>query len=152
MRDVVQHLVLVDAEVKDFALRVVILTVLILAATQARAEPIMVVDGDTLAAGTERIRILGIDTPESYNPQCNAERRRAFESAGAVQHLIWTRKVRIERTGRKDRYGRTLAKVYVGVPERDIAEILVSEGFARPYSGGKRQSWCRNGAERPGSF
>lgn len=40
--------------------------------------PAIVIDGDTIRLGSERIRILGIDTPEmGSNARCNAERRLA---------------------------------------------------------------------------
>jgi endonuclease YncB( thermonuclease family) len=40
------------------------------------AAEVRVVDGDTIRLGRERIRILGIDTPETQNrARCNAEHR-----------------------------------------------------------------------------
>ena len=37
------------------------------------AEPIILVDGDTIAIKRERIRLLGIDTPETFRPRCENE-------------------------------------------------------------------------------
>jgi len=37
--------------------------------------------------------------------------------------------------------GRVVAKVMT-VDGRDVAERLVSEGHARPYSGRRREAWC----------
>ena len=40
------------------------------------AAEVRVIDGDTFALGRERIRILGIDAPETANrARCEAERR-----------------------------------------------------------------------------
>ena len=40
----------------------------------------------------------------------------------------------------RDKYGRGLARFFVG--GRNVAEILTSDGLARAYEGGRRQSWC----------
>ncbi len=55
--------------------------------------------------------------------------------------LDGAREIRIEIGRRaKDRYGRTLARV--AVDGRDLGELLVGVGLARPYHGERRQSWC----------
>lgn len=108
--------------------------------TPAAAQPIIAVDGDTIAVGHERIRILGLDTPETYFAKCPAEQAKGYEAAGRLQYLLNERRVRIERTGRKDKYRRTLARVYVG--GEDVAAIMIREGRARPNSGEKRKPWC----------
>jgi len=78
-----------------------------------------VVDGDTLRAGSERIRLLGIDAPDDpRNGRC-----RPYQKPGAVCYkapsvaatnslrAAVTPRMEIERVGR-DRYGRTLAVVW----------------------------------------
>jgi endonuclease YncB( thermonuclease family) len=40
----------------------------------------------------------------------------------------------------QDRYGRTLAVVLAD--GRDVAEVLIGEGLAREYHGGRREGWC----------
>src|SRR5690349_11258023 len=71
-----------------------------------------VVDGDTIVlAGGERVRYIGVDTPESVKPgtpvQCFAERASAFNA-----RLIEGQQVRLRYDAeRVDRYGRTLAYV-----------------------------------------
>lgn len=40
----------------------------------------------------------------------------------------------------QDRYHRTLARVTLGGV--DVAEIMISEGWARAYAGGRRKGWC----------
>lgn len=115
----------------------------VLLAFSARAEPKpYAIDGDTLALGSERIRILGLDTPETYSPQCQEESRLGYQAQGRLQHLLHTRTVRIERSiTERDKYRRTLAVVYVGKDRVD--ELLVREGLARPYTGKtRREPWC----------
>jgi micrococcal nuclease len=108
------------------------------------------IDGDTVAHGDEHVRILGLDTPESYAPHCDAERQLGYRAAGRLQHLLNANPVTVERSGKLDKYRRTLAVVRVG--KRDVAQILIEEKLARPYSGGKRQSWCPNGMARPALY
>lgn len=129
-----------------------ILAVLLILAFVApvSAQVHIAIDGDTLRVGNERIRIVGVDTPETFSPQCEDEAKAGYQAAGRLQHLMNARKVRIERTGKKDKYGRTLAKVYVGVD--DVAAVMVREGLGRPYSGGKRQPWCETGTPREGAW
>ena len=51
-----------------------------------------------------------------------------------------TSNLTIKRIG-KDKYGRTLA--YLRFYDTDVGEMMVKQNAARPYDGGKRQSWCR---------
>ncbi|MGJ8536793.1 MAG: thermonuclease family protein [Parasphingopyxis sp.] len=99
-----------------------------------------VVDGDTFWMEGEKIRILDIDTPELHPARC-AEEERLGEAAKARLHeLLNGGAVTLERAGRdRDRYGRLLRRVEVnGQP---VGAVLIGEGLARPYAGGRR-SWC----------
>ena len=116
----------------------------LLASSAAYAQLAIAIDGDTIAVGQERLRIIGMDTPETYFAQCAAERVMGYAAAGRLQRLLNTRRVRIERQSR-DKYGRTLARIFVG--GEDVAQVLIREGWARPYEcpGGRcpaRQPWC----------
>ncbi len=106
-----------------------------------------VVDGDTLllADGT-RVRLIGVDTPESVKPDTPVEPwgleasafTRAFVEGGDVR-LEWDR-------GRQDRFGRALAYVWVG--ERMLNEELLRAGLARatlgyPFSEEKKARFRR---------
>jgi micrococcal nuclease len=94
-----------------------------------------VVDGDTInvtvASGTERLRLLGIDTPETNHPtkpvECfgpeASERLRQLAPPGS--------ELRLERdTELRDRYGRLLVYAFT-TDGRFVNETLVREGFAR---------------------
>ena len=80
--------------------------------------PIHVTDGDTIRAGPERIRLLGIDAPDGpSNGRCRpyskpgaaCDKARSGAATRSLRAAI-TRRMEIERVGR-DRYGRTLALV-----------------------------------------
>lgn len=110
----------------------------------ALASSLVVIDGDTITAGHERIRIANIDAPEIGNPKCDAERRLGLVAKRRLAELLGEGDSIIKRgdpvTGRiKDRYGRTLATITVN--GRDVGEVLVAELLARRWDG-KRRNWC----------
>jgi micrococcal nuclease len=97
-------------------------------------------DGDTIRLGDERIRIVGLDTPElGHRAQCQEEAVAAEQAKQALIAEIARGNVALERQG-TDRYGRTLARVTVD--GRDVADTLIAQGLARPYAGGRRDGWC----------
>lgn len=102
--------------------------------------PITITDGDTIRLGNERIRLLGLDAPETHQARCRAERRLGDRATERLRDLLASGDVRIERGPRPDKYRRTLA--VVTVDGRDVAAILITEGLARPYDGGRRLPWC----------
>lgn len=97
-------------------------------------------DGDTIRRGDERIRVMGLDTPEIHDgARCPREQRLAVRARDRLVELLRSGPVRPDRRGR-DRYRRTLAVVTVnGI---DVAGVLIGEGLARPYRGGQRAGWC----------
>lgn len=103
-------------------------------------ETISVYDGDTIRLGDERIRIVGLDTPElGHRAQCQEEAVAAEQAKQALAGEIASGNVELHRQG-TDRYGRTLARVTVD--GRDVADTLIAQGLARPYGGGRREGWC----------
>ncbi|MBH0190838.1 MAG: hypothetical protein HP492_03525 [Nitrospira sp.] len=82
---------------------------------------ISAVDGDTIRAGPDRIRLRGIDTPELSEPEGEAAKQRLAE-------LLRNGIVRIVPQGR-DVYDRLIADVFVD--GQNVAEILKREGFAK---------------------
>lgn len=87
-----------------------------------------VVDGDTIWLAGEKIRIENIDTPETDQAKCPAERAAGEQAKRRLQQLVNSGPLYVERKG-TDRYGRTLATVRVnGI---DVGVVLVREGLAR---------------------
>lgn len=82
---------------------------------------IRLIDGDTFAYGAERIRIRGIDTPE-------VSETGGFDASQRLDLLLREGPVMIIPQA-LDRYGRTLADVYVN--DRNVAEVLKDEGYAK---------------------
>lgn len=106
---------------------------------------LQVIDGDTVRlwcaqTGSQRARIMGLDTPELFRPSCPSELTRAYQAKWQLRWLIWNaNETKITRQG-QDRYGRVLIKLMVN--DANIAQKMIDTGHARRYSGGQRQSWC----------
>lgn len=88
-----------------------------------------VVDGDTLVIGAERIRLHGIDAPES-NQDCGDGWPCGREATRAVEELTRGKSIRCEGDTR-DRYDRLIAVCYAGPV--DIGGDLVRRGLALAY-------------------
>lgn len=88
------------------------------------SQPIHTIDGDTFRLGSDRIRLRGIDTPELNEPGGDAARQR-------LEQLLQQGTIRIAPYG-QDVYGRTVADVFVD--GRNVAEVLVREGYSKPRS------------------
>ena len=95
---------------------------------------VRVVDGDTIHVEVdgrrEKVRYIGVDTPESVKPgtpvQCFAKRASAFN-----QHLVAGRRVRlVPGAEARDRYGRLLAYVYRTSDGLFVNAALVRRGYA----------------------
>jgi len=105
--------------------------------TQSSARPqvrvVRVVDGDTiivrLAGKGERVRYIGMDTPESVKPNSPVE---CFGKAASAENerLVGGRTVRLEfDVERRDRYGRLLA--YIRLADGSMVnELLLRRGYA----------------------
>jgi micrococcal nuclease len=100
----------------------------------ADARVTRVIDGDTvqvrLDGRRDRVRYIGVDTPESRRPgtpvQCYAKAASAFNS-----RLVGGRRVRLRfDVERRDRYGRLLAYVYREGDGMFVNAELVRRGYA----------------------
>jgi micrococcal nuclease len=105
-----------------------------------RATVVRIVDGDTIVVdrghGPERVRYIGIDTPELGRPGTPAEPL-GEAAAAANEALVGDREVLLERdVSETDRFGRLLRYVWVET-EAGLVLVnleLVSQGFAHAVS------------------
>lgn len=105
-------------------------------------DPIRVIDGDTIERAGINYRLVGFDTPETFHARCDEERALGEAAARRLEELIAGNHVHIDPvTQRRDKYGRGLARLLIN--GRDVGEILIAEGLARPYDGrSRRTQWC----------
>jgi endonuclease YncB( thermonuclease family) len=117
------------------------------------AEVVRVIDGDTFEARvriwpgmevTTRVCLRGIDAPELH-ACCDDERLKALTARDALARLLAEGSVGISRVG-QDKYGGRVDADVSTARTPDVSAALLERGqavgFARRYSGGRRESWC----------
>ena len=102
-------------------------------------QQIYVIDGDTFDLNGTRIRVAGIDAPETHPARCPEEARLGLAATQKLAELLRGRPLWISGL-RTDRYGRSVATVRVG--GEDVADAMIGAGLARNYDGKPRQGWC----------
>ncbi len=105
------------------------------AASQSNATVVRVVDGDTIVADisgrSEKIRMIGFNTPESVDPRKPVECFGKEASARMKELLAPHTPIRLERDAEsRDKYGRLLAYVYRSADGMFVNVQMVVDGFA----------------------
>jgi len=113
------------------------------------AQVVRVLDGDTFEARvhvwpgidiTTKVRLRGIDAPE-LRARCPDERLKAEAARDALAAMLSDGDVMVIRVG-LDKYGGRVLADAVTRSVSDVGTAMLANGLARPYGGGKRQSWC----------
>jgi micrococcal nuclease len=112
-----------------------------------------VVDGDTVDVNIDlgfdiwheaRVRMMGIDTPESRTRNLE-EKALGLASKARLKEMLKGQKIKIVTSKEgKGKFGRVLADVYAIDKEGNEINCnkqLIEEGHARPYYGGKKIPW-----------
>ena len=108
---------------------------------------IRVIDGDTIDVNFDlgfniwhkgRIRMAGIDTPESRTRN-KAEKVLGLAAKNRLKELLKKKKLSINCTKEKGKFGRILADVLAD--DINVNKQLIEEGHARPYQGGAKVPW-----------
>ena len=108
-----------------------------------------VVDGDTIDANidlgfdislTKRIRLAGIDSPESRTTNLK-------EKALGLETKEWLKKtledakdilIKTEKPDSTEKYGRIIGHLFINGQETSLNNQMIDEGYALPYDGGKK--------------
>jgi micrococcal nuclease len=105
-----------------------------------------VVDGDTIDVDidlgfdisfTSRVRLAGIDTPESRTKD-KEEKVLGLEVKDRLKHLISTANtvvIRTEKINSSEKYGRILGWLFLDGAEKSVNEALIADGYAWGYMG-----------------
>ena len=126
----------------------IVLTCLILSNCSSSSEPlpdgangriVKVVDGDTVDVSmngrTERVRLIGIDTPETKKPNTPIQCFGPEASKHINELLPVDTPVLVQRdVEARDPYGRLLGYVYRTSDNLFVNQDLIINGFARPLS------------------
>ena len=107
---------------------------------------IKIVDGDTVdvlidlgfnTTKKERVRLLGIDTPESATKDL-AEKKLGLEAKEYITQWFTKNTPFRLQTTKDDKYGRILG-VFTGLDGKTLNDILVQNGYAWAYDGGTKK-------------
>ena len=105
-----------------------------------------VVDGDTIDADidlgfdislTKRIRLAGVDTPESRTTDAN-EKKYGLQSKEWLKHKVENAKdilIKTELPDSTEKYGRIIGHLFVNDQESSLNDQMIVEGYAWPYKG-----------------
>ena len=99
------------------------------------------VDGDTFWQGGVKMRLLDIDTPETFEAECSAEKEMGDRATARLQQLM-AEGYTLENSGEKDRTSDRRDLVRLILPDgRDAGQVLISEGLAQPWPN-DGYKWC----------
>jgi len=103
------------------------------------ATVVKVVDGDTLDVSlngkTERIRVIGVNTPETVDPRKSVECFGVEASNKAKSYLAVGSEVQLEADASqddRDKYQRLLR--YIWLAGKDFGKMMIAEGYAYEYT------------------
>ena len=112
-----------------------------------------VVDGDTIDADidlgfdislTKRIRLAGIDTPESRTKDLK-EKELGIDAKNWLKHRLEDADdiiIRTELPDSTEKYGRIIGHLFINGQDESLNNQMITEGYALPYDGGtKDKDW-----------
>jgi len=109
-----------------------------------------VVDGDTIDADidlgfdislTKRIRLAGVDTPESRTADAN-EKKYGLESKEWLKKKVEGAKnilIKTELPDSTEKYGRIIGHLFVNDQDTSLNDQMITEGYAWEYDGGTKK-------------
>lgn len=100
-----------------------------------------VIDGDSILVDGREWRLLGFDTPEFADAKCEGEHRAGlFARRRLIALVLAAQRIEVKFSGRIDSKKRAFGDLLLD--GRDVREVMLSEGYARAYTGGKIKGWC----------
>ena len=109
--------------------------------------PERIIDGDTIAVKERvyglklKIRVAGIDTPEKgWRAKCEEEQILSKKAFDFTASFVSGNKFKVSNMKWGKYGGRIVGEV--SVYGTNLGEELIRRGLAKPYDGGKKESWC----------
>ena len=119
-----------------------------------------VIDGDTIDADidlgfdislTKRIRLAGVDTPESRTADVN-EKKYGLEAKEWLKHKVEKAEhilIKTELPDSTEKYGRIIGHLFVNDQANSLNDQMIVEGYAWTYDGGtKKKNFAELDAKR----
>ena len=117
---------------------------------------IQVIDGDTISNRGQTVRLIGFDTPEAgMNAECEAERTLAARATAKLRQLLAGDGLDLTLvrcscpagTAGTQACNHGRACGILKVTGKDVAELLIAEGLAKPFHCSRtrcprREPWC----------
>jgi micrococcal nuclease len=109
-----------------------------------------IVDGDTIDASIDlgfdislekRIRLAGVDTPESRTADAN-EKKYGLESKEWLKHRCENAKnilIKTELPDSTEKYGRIIGHLFINEESTSLNEQMIVSGYAWEYDGGTKK-------------
>ena len=102
-------------------------------------------DGDTCyvtyKGKNDKVRLLGLDTPEISNPKCEQEYALGIDARNFVNNLISEGvSIKFKTEYNRDFFGRILS--YIIVDGENVSQKMVSNGFGVIYDRSNKKDWC----------
>tara|TARA_R100001015_G_C4563523_1_gene122919 strand:- start:338 stop:739 length:402 start_codon:yes stop_codon:yes gene_type:complete len=108
---------------------------------------VKVVDGDTVDVNIdlgfsltkkERVRVAGIDSPESRTSDGD-EKKFGIEAKIVLERKLREAEVLTIATEKDGKYGRMLGWIYADGSPVSVNQLMIDEGYAWAYDGGKKE-------------
>ena len=102
-------------------------------------------DGDTCyvtyKGKNDKVRLLGLDTPEISNPKCEQEYALGIDARNFVNNLISEGvSIKFKTEYNRDFFGRILS--YIIVDGENVSKKMVSNGLGVIYDRSNKKDWC----------
>ena len=102
-------------------------------------------DGDTCyvtyKGKNDKVRLLGLDTPEISNPKCEQEYALGIDARNFVNNLISEGvSIKFKTEYNRDFFGRILS--YIIVDGENVSKKMVLNGLGVIYDRSNKKDWC----------
>jgi micrococcal nuclease len=119
--------------------------------SEERLKILKVIDADTILVSAPfmppplkkqmPMRLSNVDTPNVKRwANCGKEALLGDQAKQYVESLVKNSKIQEIKIIGYDKYGRWLGQIFLD--GKSISDSLLEKQFAKPYYGGKKESWC----------